>query len=128
MTKNFLIPYETKETDDSIIYSTELWNWINDGIIVYYDKKRKIYTDGFQTDFELECQGFNVLKEKDNLWLINELLERKGLVINIQKDSFEIISRKQTKANDTDYIYQNAMAQYSILEIFKSKMIMKEKN
>lgn len=125
--QGFLIPYEIAEKEQYIIYSLELWNYINDGIIVVYDKKSKVYTDDGQTQFELACLGYEIDDEPKYLEQVKKLVKLKYQQLSECKNFFEIVSKKGVKANDREQIYLNAMAQYTILEIFRTKNLLEEK-
>lgn len=122
--QKFLIPYEITEYDRYITYSTELWNYINDGIIVVYDKEWKQYTDDAQTDFELGCLGYDTNKEHKYVEQVKRLANLKCQHVNEINNTFEIVSRKGLKPNDREQIYLNALAQYTILEVFRSKRVL----
>ena len=125
MIKNLKIPYTVKESDRWIEYDTELWNWINDGIIVVYDKEQRRYTDDFQTDNELSSMGFEILHDPQAKWLLQQVAKRKHQLMKIdpQMPMFEIVSVKQAEPNNEAMIYANAITQYTLMEIFYAKLL-----
>lgn len=125
--QEFLIPYEITEKEQYIIYSVELWNYINDGIIVVYDKNQKMYTDDGQTDFELDCLGYEMENEPKYVQQVKKLAKLKYQRLIKDKNIFEIVSEKGAEANDREQIYLNALAQYTILEIFRAKNLLEGK-
>lgn len=99
---------------DTICFYTNFLDDINDGILVYYDTHRKLFTDDSYVSFQYETHG---LKLNDYQKLIRQLSNNTTLQYDKDSDELVMPSSSETYLNDfADYL-QDIINAFAILKL-----------
>lgn len=99
---------------DTICFYTNFLDDINDGILVYYDTHRKLFTDDGYVSFQYETHG---LKLNDYQKIIKQLSNNTTLQYDEVFDELVMPSSSETYLNDfADYL-QDIINVFALLKL-----------
>ena len=99
---------------DTICFYTNFLDDINDGILVYYDIHRKLFTDDSYVSFQYETHGLNL---NDYQEIIRQLSNNTTLQYDEVSDELVMPSSSETYLNDfADYL-QDIINAFAILKL-----------